>query len=84
MIAKNRLFKTALTALILLLLISCTKAIRLSSYDDGPYVFYADEKAGVITFDRSLDPDTTYFNLQKSSEAVTSNIGVRFDSMPAA
>jgi hypothetical protein len=79
MIAKNRLFKTALTALILLLLISCTKAIRLSSYDDGPYVFYADEKAGVITFDRSLDPDTTYFN-SKKLKAVT--LISEFDSIP--
>lgn len=61
------------------ILYSCCTQLELSSYGDGPYIFYADNKAGVITFDRMQNPDTTYFDSNKL-EAVT--LISEFDSIP--
>jgi len=61
------------------ILYSCSTQLELSSYGDGPYVFYAGSKTGVITFDRMQNPDTTYFDTEKL-KAVT--LVSEFDSIP--
>lgn len=62
-----------------IVLFSCSTQLELSSYGDGPYIFYAGSKAGVITFDRMQKPDTTYFDTEKL-KAVT--LISEFDSIP--
>jgi hypothetical protein len=71
--------KLCVTAVALLLIVSCSKITTLNSYNDGPYVFYTDQKAGIITFNRSLDPDTAYFDLKKLP---TVRLISFFDSLP--
>lgn len=61
------------------ILIAASTQLKLSSYGDGPYVFYAGNTAGVITFDRMQNPDTTYFDTEKL-KAVT--LVSEFDSIP--
>ena len=70
---------STLSIILSFILISCSTQLELSSYGDGPYVFYAGNKAGVITFDRTLNPDTTYFDAKKL-KAVT--LISEFDSIP--
>jgi len=53
---------TILAVIITFLFCSCSASVTVSSYSDGPYIFYRDSTAGVITFDRLLNPDTTYFS----------------------
>jgi len=72
--------KTSILCIILsFILYSCTTKLELSSYGDGPYVFYAGSKTGVITFDRTLNPDTTYFDAEKLP---TVTLVSEFDSIP--
>jgi hypothetical protein len=69
---------TILAVIITFIFCSCSTSITVSSYSDGPYVFYTDNRAGVITFDSLLNPDTTYFS-QKELESLT--LRSEFDSI---
>lgn len=62
-----------------IVLYSCSTQLELSSYGDGPYVFYAGDQAGIITFDKTLNPDTTYFDAEKLP---TVALVSEFDSIP--
>ncbi len=74
-----KLKKAIIFFILSIILYSCSTQLKLNSYGDGPYIFYAGSKAGVITFDRTLNPDTTYFEAEKLPSVTLVS---EFDSIP--